>query len=145
VSQNYVRVSGGITREPEFRVFDSGSPLWTATIAVNGTRYDSQQRTQVVKTTFVSIQAWGWLAEEIMDLGLDRGDEVLVEGELDQSEYEKDGKTERRTRVTILRLTPVRRRSTPTTPGAGGSRRIPDRIPGQPGGWDAPPQDEPPF
>lgn len=150
MSLNYVKIQGGLTRDPEFRFFDSGSQLVELSVAVNGTRYDSQSRSQIVKTTFISAQAWGWLAEQIMDQGIGKGDEVLIEGELDQTEFEnKEGKKERKTRVTILVLNVTRRRagSQPSpTPTAQPQRSSSQASTNDQGGWgEPPPYDEPPF
>ena len=112
---NRVEIRGGLVRDPELRLVGAYStPLLEMTVAVNGTRYDSQSRSQVVKTTFVSVQVWGHRGEEVMEkYQLAKGDEVYVLGELDQYEQEKaDGTKERKTRVTGLLLDVLRSRST---------------------------------
>lgn len=110
---NRVEIRGGLVRDPEFRfVGDNSTPLLEMTVAVNGTRYDRAKNSQVVKTTFVQVQAWGVIADEVMNkYGLAKGDEVYVLGELDQREVEKaDGSKERKTRVTAFLITALRAR-----------------------------------
>lgn len=147
---NRVEIRGGLVRDVELKyVGQSGVACMEMTVAVNGTRYDSQQRTQVVKTTFVSVQVWGLKAEETAErYRLSKGDEVYVLGELDQREVEKaDGTKERKTRVTALLIDVLRCRNTqhPTT----GTSAAPTAAPAAPGAdpWAGPPRQtqEPPF
>lgn len=108
---NRVEISGGLTRDPEIRYLPSGVGVLDLTVAVNGARYDSDKREQVVTTSYISCNCFGWLAEQIANTGLSKGDEVYVLGELEQRSYEtRDGKKESKTRVTIMALKPVRRR-----------------------------------
>lgn len=100
---------GGLTRDPEVAFLEgSGICMWKASIAVNGARYDSQTRQQGVTTVYVSLVAFGWLAEQIAEYNLTRGDEVYVIGELEQREIDKDGKKERKTGVLVNVLNPTR-------------------------------------
>jgi single-stranded DNA-binding protein len=106
---NDVKVQGGLTRDPDTGYGKgSGTAYWRASLAVNGTRYDPQSRSQVVKTTFVSILAFGYKAEQLINDGVGKGDELWVRGEIDQSSYEKDGKTEHKTHVQIQSYDVVR-------------------------------------
>lgn len=109
---NRVELVGGLTRDPEIKITQSGAVTWFATIAVNGTRYDTETRGQVVKTTYVALSAFGWLAEQLTEGAYERGDELHVLGELDQYEIEKeDGKKDRKTRVRPLVVNVTRRRA----------------------------------
>ena len=106
---NLWKGKGGLTRDAELR--EGRAPFWIATIAVNGARYDGEQQQQVVTTTFVSLVAFGWLAHQLAQMELRQGEEILVEGELGQREVErKDGTTEKKTRVIVHSVTPVRRK-----------------------------------
>lgn len=111
---NRVELRGGLTRDAEIKAVGQHNVLLCEfTVAVNGARYDSAAQAQVVTTTFVTVNAWGEIAEQIADRGgLARGDEVYVLGELDQREVEKrDGTKERKTRVNAFVVTDVRRRN----------------------------------
>jgi single-stranded DNA-binding protein len=139
---NRVEIAGGVVRDPEFRhVGANGTPLWECSMALNGTRYDPTERKQVAKTTFVTVQAWGWLAEVIAGGGFGKGDELHVLGELDQTEFEKeDGTKERKTRVNAAIITPLRRRSSTAPPSrpVAAPTGAPE-APREPPGWAQPP------
>lgn len=100
---------GGLTRDPDVEFLASGMCRYRITVAVNGTKYDAESRQQVVKTAYIAVTAFGWLAEQLAEHGLTRGDEVYVVGELDQYEQVKDdGKKERKTGVVALLVQPIR-------------------------------------
>lgn len=98
---NRVELSGGLVKDPEVRMIGQAqTTLVELSVALNGTKYDRQQRGQVVKTTFVVVQCWGWVGEQVASYGLTRGQEVYVLGELDQTEVERpDGSKDRKTRI----------------------------------------------
>lgn len=103
MSLNRVEISGGLVRDPELRYTSGGYPVMDFTVAVNGTRYDSQKREQVVTTSFIAVNVWGPLAEQYADLDMQKGDEVYVLGRLEQRTIEKkDGQKESKTRVTAM-------------------------------------------
>lgn len=133
---NRVELVGGLTRDPDCTITQSGTASWFATIAVNGTRYDPQERQQVVKTTFVALSAFGWIAEQLIEENYGKGDELHVLGELDQYEVEKDGQKDRKTRVRPIIVTATRRRQA-TQPSAAAPSRQRDPWSQQ--------TDEPPF
>ena len=119
---NRVEIRGGLTRDAEIR--SVGSQNWLVaefSVAVNGTKYDREQKTTVVTTTYVSVQAWTEIAEALADAGgLHQGDEVYVLGELTQHEHEKkDGTKERKTRVNAFRVDVLRRRRPSQAPTDG--------------------------
>lgn len=108
---NHVMLIGTLVRDPELIYAAKGTPIWKATIAVNGARWSSSEGEQVVTTDFISLQAFGWLAEELVDQDYIQGESFHVVGHLDQSSYEtKNGKVESRTRVTVDTVTPTRRK-----------------------------------
>jgi single stranded DNA-binding protein len=150
---NRVEIAGGLVRDPEFKMLgQSQTPCLEFTVAVNGTRYDSQQRQQVVKTTYVAVQAFNEVADDVMGKypGLTKGDAVYVVGELDQRTIEKaDGTKESKTRVNAMHIVVQRTRTTSTSTGGrpaaprGGYGAPPPEDP-----WATPPRppsDEPPF
>lgn len=106
---NRVEIRGGLVRDSESRMAGHAM-LCSFTVAVNGTRYDSETRQQVVKTVYVTCQAWAALADQITDDGgLQQGDDVYVVGELDQ--YRKADDDKPSTRVTVLAYSVLRRRT----------------------------------
>ena len=115
---NYVKISGRIVREPEFKFTASGVGLLQMTVVVDSTpRWDRDKDAHVSKPNFVSVQFWGSMAEKLAEDGVGKGMEVMIEGEIDQSEYEnRDGRKESKTRVRGWTLTLL----TPTVESVGG-------------------------
>jgi single-strand DNA-binding protein len=111
---NRVELRGGVTTEPKIEFLPSGDPVVTFTVAVNGTRWSSQENKQVVKTAYIRCRAYSDIAKDVLEHadGFDKGDEVYVLGELDQIEIvHADGKKDRKTGVTAPR--PGRRAARP--------------------------------
>lgn len=106
---NRVELVGGLTKAVDAR-FINEYPMSAFTLAVNGTRWSSEDRTQIVTTTYVSCQAWGHQAKRLMDDDPKVGERLYILGELDQSSWEdKDGKRQQKTRVRVtyyVRLDP---------------------------------------
>jgi single stranded DNA-binding protein len=152
---NEVRIQGGLTREPEFGYgAATGTPYWKTTLANNTAKYDATERRQVVQSTFISVVAFGWKAEQMMELGLGKGDELFVRGELDQSSWEnkETGKDQHKTQVRIESFDVVRRTgSRQSAPQASATATATATVIQPPPGedpWALPPrhQDpEPPF
>lgn len=110
---NRVELRGGVTTEPKIDYLPSGDPVIGFTVAVNGTRWSSQDNRQVVKTSYIWCRVYSDVAKDVLDHpeGFDKGDDVYVLGEIEQIEREKeDGKKERKTGVTVFQMTVVRRR-----------------------------------
>lgn len=99
---------GGITRPPKY-MESKGFPIWSATVACNGTAYDPVERKQVVRTTYLSLVAFGAKAIEVDNLNLNQGDEILVFGELGNREIETKSGPERKTRIEVLTVDVIRR------------------------------------
>jgi single-stranded DNA-binding protein len=51
---NRVELVGGLTRPPDLRFTQGGMGICEASLAVNGARYDSEARSQVVTTVYVA-------------------------------------------------------------------------------------------
>lgn len=89
---NKVILVGRLTRDPEVRYTQTGKAVANFSIAVN-TGFGDNKRAD-----FVPIVVWDKLAE-ICGNNLTKGRNVLVEGRLQISEYEKDGQKRRTTDV----------------------------------------------
>lgn len=119
---NRCELIGTLVRDLEMRYLPSGQALVEMSLAVNGTRYDSDSRATVVTTLYCSITVWGWQAEQLANLEVKRGDSVHVLGELEQREIEKrDGSKEKKTRVVAHTVTPVRLKTLSAYPGTSDS------------------------
>jgi single-strand DNA-binding protein len=108
MSINRVEVSGRLPRDPDLKVFESGTALCKFTLAVRDAHW-TRERGEHVVTHWISVLAWGELGESVADR-YRRGDELHVVGQLVQEEVpvSKD-KTETKTRVRALVVTGVRK------------------------------------
>jgi single-strand DNA-binding protein len=89
---NKVILVGRLTRDPEVRYTPKGTAIASFSIAVN-TGFGDNKRAD-----FVPIVVWDKLAE-VCGNNLTKGRNVLIEGRLQISEYEKDGQKRRTTEV----------------------------------------------
>lgn len=85
---NAVTLVGNITRDPEVRFTGNGQAVASFGLAVTK-RYQQNGEWQE-KTSFLNVSAWGPLAENAA-ASLAKGSRVIVVGEIEQREYEKDG------------------------------------------------------
>jgi len=103
--------TGGLVRDPDYRVSEHGTPWLRLSVAVNDAEYDPATRGQAVRTTYVNVLLFGHQADALAET-LHKGDEVYVVGRLDQTEREgAGGKPERKTSVQALFVLPTRVRS----------------------------------
>jgi single-strand DNA-binding protein len=82
-SFNKVILVGNLTRDPEIRYINSGSPVTKFRIAVNPNKKDAKPE----DTMYVDIVAWERLAETC-NTYLKKGSPVLVEGRLSIRSYD---------------------------------------------------------
>jgi single-strand DNA-binding protein len=100
MNTNMVVLEGNLTRDPEIR--EAGKTQASSFgIAVNKrVRVDGEWKNG--EPQFFEIQSWGFDAERSMQLS--KGDAVIVIGELNFSQYEKDGQKRQAIRVTARAL-----------------------------------------
>jgi single-strand DNA-binding protein len=101
--QNYVLLTGRLTRDPELRTTTKGMPVCSFDIAVNRRFRDSsgEWRDDV---TYVPITAWGPMGERCKEK-LKKGSPVHVEGRLRGEEYtDKTGQKRKVMRVVANRV-----------------------------------------
>lgn len=100
---NRVELIGGLTKGVDFRfVGEKNIPKAVIQLAVNGTRYSSKDRAQIVTTTWVTCEAWGGMASQLADEDPKVGERIYVLGELDQNTYEdSQGNKKSSTRIRI--------------------------------------------
>ena len=92
-SYNSICLIGRLTRDPETSFTSSGTQVTKFSLAVDR-RMDKRQNTD-----FVPIVAFGKLAEAVVNYCA-KGQLVLVDGELNIDQYEKDG--ERKTYAKVI-------------------------------------------
>lgn len=85
---NSVHLSGRLTKDPELRYTQSGTPVLKARIA-NNTFFRSADGDWKRETTYVGVVAWQALAERCYE-NLKKGSAVLVSGRLTSSEWETE-------------------------------------------------------
>ena len=97
MADNNVTLVGNITRDPELRFTQSGRAVATFGLAVNR-RYQVNGEWQE-QTSFFNVVAWGTLGENAA-ASLTKGSRVIVNGRLEQREYQTQ-QGEKRTVVEV--------------------------------------------
>ncbi|MFZ1363076.1 MAG: single-stranded DNA-binding protein [Candidatus Nanopelagicales bacterium] len=140
-----IQLVGNLVDEPELRFTSGGKAVVSFRVAcndrkkVNGEWVDSD-------TTFLTVQAWEQLAENIAE-SLTKGQSVAVQGRLAQRSYEaKDGTTRQVFEIKADSVGPDLRRATAnvTKASGGGSTTSTGRLTGD-DPWATPPSAEAPF
>lgn len=88
---NKITLMGRLTRDPETRSTNSGASVTAFSLAV-GRTWRSKEGEQQEATSFINCVAWGKTGETIAQY-LGKGDPLLLDGRLDQRQYDKDGET----------------------------------------------------
>jgi single-strand DNA-binding protein len=84
-----VTIVGNLTKDPELRFTPTGQATATFGVAVNRRWQNHQTQDWEEATSFFDVVAWATLAENIAD-SLHRGDRVVVQGRLDQRNWENN-------------------------------------------------------
>jgi single-stranded DNA-binding protein len=106
-SLNRWEVEGGLVKDAEVRFLQNGAALVTFQLALDGTKYDSESRAQVVETTWVSVEHWFPGIYGDRD-ALYKGDRVYCLGEATQ--YKKPDSDERPHTRLLAKVVTVTRR-----------------------------------
>ncbi len=110
---NRVFLIGRLTRDPEMRYTSTGVALARFTIAVNRPQRSGGND----ETDFIRVAAWRKLAE-ICGEYLKKGKLISIEGRLQISKYEKNGKTLSSAEVIADSMQMLDRKEMGTTPAA---------------------------
>ncbi len=97
---NKVFLIGRLTRDPEIRFLPSGTQITTFTIAVNRAYKTKDSSEWKEETYFFDVEAFGYLAERL-GKQLNKGTQVLVEGQLRQDKWETSS-GEKRSKIKIV-------------------------------------------
>lgn len=97
-SVNQVILMGNLTRDPELRQTPNGQSVCSFSLALNRAYKDKNSDEWKELTDYVDIVAWGSLAERVSQY-LSKGRRCLVQGRLQSSSWEQDGK--KRTKVEV--------------------------------------------
>lgn len=90
---NKITLKGRLTAKPELKQTTTGITVANFTVAVNR-RFNKEQ------TDFINCQAWKTTAEFINKY-FEKGQEILVVGELHIEKWDKDGETRTASRVVV--------------------------------------------
>lgn len=91
---NTVTLTGRLGGDLELKYTKTGTAVTGCSLAVEAGFGDNK------KTLWIGLDFWGKTAEAASKY-LAKGKKVAISGRLDQSEYEKDGKTIQKTRVVV--------------------------------------------
>lgn len=97
---NKVFLIGRLTRDPEIRFLPSGTQVTTFTIAVNRAYKTKDSSEWKEETYFFDVEAFGYLAERL-GKQLNKGTQVLIEGQLRQDKWET-ASGEKRSKIKIV-------------------------------------------
>lgn len=98
MSINSVCISGNMTRDPEVRTTQSGTPVMNFGIAVNDRRKNPNGEWEDY-ANFVECVMFGNRAQNVSQ-HLSKGSHVYLAGKLRYSQWEKDG--QKRSRIEVL-------------------------------------------
>ena len=87
---NRVILVGRLVKDAELKFTSASTPVARFSLAVNRSRKNGDQWEEEV--SYIDIVLWGRSAEAISKY-LQKGKQVVVEGELRQNRWEQDGKT----------------------------------------------------
>ena len=91
---NNFAFTGNLGRDPELKYTQSGTAVCNFSVAAQSGWGDNK------KTFWAACTAWGKQAELVAEY-LKKGSKVGIVGEVSEDEYEKDGATIRRTKITV--------------------------------------------
>lgn len=111
---NIVVLQGRLTKQATCNSLSNGQSVVTLSVAVNKDFLNRQTNEWASKTYFFDVTWWGDRAKNRL-ADFTKGREVLIEGELKTSTWEKDGKKYSRVEINANRVQALRR------PGEGKS------------------------
>lgn len=101
--KNKVQLIGNLGMNPEIKTLESGKKLAKFSIATNES-YKNAQGEKVEDTQWHNLVAWGKTAD-IIEKYLQKGNEVAIEGKLNNRSYEdKDGNKRYITEIVVNEL-----------------------------------------
>lgn len=86
MSFNKITLLGNLTRNPELRYTQNGTPVCTLNLASNERERDHKTKELIDRATFFKATAWGQQAETISQ-HFERGSEIYIEGKFKPEEW----------------------------------------------------------
>lgn len=141
---NYITMIGNLTDDPDLRFTPSGAAVCSFRIASNR-RYTDRSGQQQEETTFMSVNCWRSLAENVAE-SLHKGDRAVVIGRVKVRSYEaQDGSTRWVTEIEADEISPSLRwakasitKTSGSGTGDGGGSSSYDSAPPPPSDDDVP-------
>ena len=99
MSINRVNISGNLTRDPEMRSTQSGTPTLSFGVAVNDRRRNPQSGEWEDAPNFIDCVVFGNRANALQRF-LTKGMKVAIEGKLRWSQWEKEG--QKRSKIEVI-------------------------------------------
>lgn len=106
---NMVAITGNLTRAPELRQTNGGSPVASFSVAVNDRSRNRQTGEWEEHPNFIDCVAFGNRAEWAAG-NLSKGGRVAVSGRLRQSSWEADGQRRSKVEVVANEIVPMQSR-----------------------------------
>ena len=103
MSINKVIVTGNLTRDPEMRSTNSGTPVMNFGIAVNDRRRNQQTGEWEEYPNFIDCTMFGARAEAISQY-LTKGSKVAIEGKIHFEQWERDGKKNSKISIIVTEI-----------------------------------------
>ncbi|MEJ6737348.1 MAG: single-stranded DNA-binding protein [Flavobacteriales bacterium] len=101
--KNKVQLIGNLGMNPEIKILESGKKLAKFSIATNES-YKNAKGEKIEDTQWHNLIAWGKTAD-IVEQYLQKGNEVAIEGKLNNSSYDdKDGNKRYVTEIVVNEL-----------------------------------------
>ena len=100
-SFNRVVLMGNLTRDPEVRYTTGGTAVTDVSLAINRYRTDKNTNQRIEETTFVDVTLWGRTAE-IAGEYLGKGRPVLIEGRLQQDQWDDKETGQKRSKLKVV-------------------------------------------
>ena len=97
---NKVILSGGVTKDAELNFLTTGTPKMMFNLAVERS-YQKDKNNK--KVDFITCELFGKSAENLCQY-ITKGKQIMVEGELNIDQYEKDGETRSFTKIKVDRI-----------------------------------------
>ena len=98
---NRVFLLGRVGQAPELKTFDGGGKSASFSLATSESWKDRETGEKKEKTIWHNIQANGVKADVVMGY-ITKGSKLMVEGKIDNRQYEKDGKKQTFSSVQML-------------------------------------------
>ena len=90
MADNFVSITGNVTRDPELKHVGNGSAVTEFSLAVNRRWQNRTTQEWEESVGFFDVTVWGDMAENVAE-SVRRGARVVVTGRLDYRTWEQDG------------------------------------------------------